>query len=196
MARLFLIRHGESEWNAERRLQGHADPPLSVRGREQVRQLAGMLKGRPMARVITSDLTRARQTAELLGYRAEPDAGWREIQVGIWTGRNIDELRSKQGGEYRDWRAGRFTPPEGESWDAFGRRIGDALTALAEEAGDVMVVCHGGVVRAAVWMLLGIEPGFLSPVSPASLTIVDTRPAPRLRAYGLKPELGDLDAPD
>jgi glucosyl-3-phosphoglycerate phosphatase len=91
MARLFLIRHGESEWNAERRLQGHADPPLSVRGREQVRQLAGMLKGRPMARVITSDLTRARQTAELLGYRAEPDAGWREIQVGIWTGRNIDE---------------------------------------------------------------------------------------------------------
>src|SRR4051795_13095841 len=78
--RLILVRHGESTWNAEERLQGQLDPPLSERGREQARTLAGVADGLPADRVICSDLGRARETAELMGL--EPgrlDTRWREI---------------------------------------------------------------------------------------------------------------------
>src|SRR5918995_6428158 len=67
--RLILVRHGESTWNAEELLQGQLDPPLSERGREQSKALAGMLDGLPEDRVLCSDLGRARETAELLGLR-------------------------------------------------------------------------------------------------------------------------------
>ena len=65
--RLILVRHGESTWNAEELLQGQLDPPLSERGREQSRALAGMLDGVPDDRIVCSDLGRARETADLLG---------------------------------------------------------------------------------------------------------------------------------
>src|SRR3954451_17636073 len=67
--RLILVRHGESTWNAEERLQGQLDPPLSDRGRDQARALAGMVDGVPAERIVCSDLGRARQTAELMGVQ-------------------------------------------------------------------------------------------------------------------------------
>src|SRR3954471_23099299 len=87
--RLILIRHGESTWNAEERLQGQLDPPLSERGREQVRALQEMIATLdvPDERIVCSDLGRARETAELLGLEpAAYDARWREIDVGAWGG--------------------------------------------------------------------------------------------------------------
>ena len=91
--RLILVRHGESTWNAEERLQGQLDPPLSERGREQSRALAAMLDGLPDDRVVCSDLGRARETAELLGLRpARFDPRWREIDVGSWGGRVAAEV--------------------------------------------------------------------------------------------------------
>src|SRR5215218_1994878 len=91
--RLILVRHGESTWNAEERLQGQLDPPLSERGRDQSRALAGVLDGMPDDRVVCSDLGRARETAELLGLRpARLDARWREIDVGEWGGRTAAEI--------------------------------------------------------------------------------------------------------
>src|SRR5919109_2161839 len=83
--RLILVRHGESTWNAEERLQGQLDPPLSERGREQSRALAQMVDGLPDERVVCSDLGRARETAELMGLRpGRYDDRWREIDVGSW----------------------------------------------------------------------------------------------------------------
>src|SRR5687767_6054434 len=114
--RLILVRHGESTWNAEELLQGQLDPPLSERGREQSRALAGPLERLPDERVICSDLGRARQTAELLGLRpARFDPRWREIDVGAWGGRPAAEIDA-QGGELTNWRGGPRTAPNGESW--------------------------------------------------------------------------------
>ena len=104
--RLILVRHGESTWNAEERLQGQLDPPLSERGREQSRALAGMLDGLPDDRVVCSDLGRARQTAELLGLSpGRFDPRWREIDVGSWGGRVAAEVDAL-GPELTNWRGG------------------------------------------------------------------------------------------
>src|SRR5919106_799551 len=83
--RLILVRHGESTWNSEERLQGQLDPPLSDRGREQARALAPILEALPEERIVCSDLARARETAELLGLSpGRFDERWREIDVGEW----------------------------------------------------------------------------------------------------------------
>src|SRR5919206_3871545 len=87
--RLLIVRHGESTWNAEERLQGQLDPPLSERGREQARALGAAvdLTGFPPERIVCSDLTRARETAELLGVApGRYDERWREIDIGEWGG--------------------------------------------------------------------------------------------------------------
>jgi len=92
---LVLVRHGESTWNAEHRLQGQQDPPLSARGREQARAAARVVAGLglPAARIVCSDLSRARETAELLGLgAARLDPAWREIDVGRWAGRRAAEV--------------------------------------------------------------------------------------------------------
>src|ERR1044071_4469856 len=78
--RLILVRHGESTWNAEERLQGQLDPPLSDRGSEQSRALAAIVNGVRDDRVVCSDLSRARETADLIGLRpGRYDERWREI---------------------------------------------------------------------------------------------------------------------
>ena len=92
-ARLVLVRHGQSTWNAEGRLQGQADPPLSKLGRREAVALRGLLTGFPAGRVLTSDLRRTRETAAALGHPdAAPNPVWREIDVGEWAGRLLADL--------------------------------------------------------------------------------------------------------
>ncbi len=144
---LILVRHGESTWNAEERLQGQLDPPLSERGREQARALTAMLDGVPDERVICSDLVRARETAELLGLRpARFDPRWREIDVGSWAGRTAAEIDA-QGEALTNWRGGPRRAPDGESWEAFHARVAEAIDELAAEGGPWVVICHGGCIR-------------------------------------------------
>ena len=89
-ARLILVRHGQSTHNAQARLQGQADPPLSDAGRAEAELLKAALPVFEGDRVITSDLQRAAQTAELLGYPgARRDKRFREIDVGAWEGRPL-----------------------------------------------------------------------------------------------------------
>jgi broad specificity phosphatase PhoE len=95
--RLLLVRHGESEWNAVRRLQGQADIGLSPKGEAQALALAPIIAQLAPDRVITSDLRRARRTADLLGYpNATSEAGLREVDVGEWTGMEIAHIMSDQ----------------------------------------------------------------------------------------------------
>src|SRR3954453_14453058 len=90
-ARLVFVRHGQSTYNAQMRLQGQADPPLSETGRAEARLLAQSLP--PFERVVTSDLVRASETAALLGYPgAERDPRWREIDIGEWEGRSLTDF--------------------------------------------------------------------------------------------------------
>jgi broad specificity phosphatase PhoE len=199
--RLILMRHGETVWNAERRLQGHADAPLSPRGIEQARRAAKFFADRPApGLVMSSDLSRARHTAELLGFTdVTTDERLREMDLGDWTGRWIEEIEASDRGAYRDWRLGSYTPSGGEGWKPFRERVGAAIDeAVNRSDGDVVIVAHEGVVRAACDVLVGLIPSKLSPIAPAAITIFEvSRSAQshstRLVAFNIAPSPDDLN---
>jgi probable phosphoglycerate mutase len=151
VARLLLVRHGQSTWNAESRWQGQADPPLTELGERQAEAAAERLAGsESLASVWTSDLARARRTAEVIATRVglvpQVDGRLRERDAGEWTGLTRHEIEERYPGDL----AARRSPPGFEQDDALIRRTRAALVAIgACHAGDdVLVVSHGGVVRA------------------------------------------------
>lgn len=191
MEQLYLVRHAETDWNAERRLQGHADRPLSVRGRRQAVALGGYLKGTQFTTVISSDLRRTRDTAVLAGYGGgRSDSSWREFDVGLWSGRLIGDIIAQEGNSYAQWRSGHFAPPGGESWAAFETRIRGGLAVLETWPGKVLLVTHSGVIRGILKILLGIAPGELAAVGHGSVTVIATRHSPEVISYDLRPGMG------
>ncbi|MFE3836142.1 histidine phosphatase family protein [Pseudogemmobacter sonorensis] len=200
--RLLLVRHGQSVWNADRRLQGQADIALSEAGRAQARALAPVIAAFAPERAVSSDLARARETAALLGHpRAVLLPELREHSVGLWEGRAIPSIMAETPGDYALWRGGRFTPEGGEPWESFTARVTSALRAehARGDCRNLLVVCHGGVIRAVLHGLLGLAPTSLIPVAPASLTTLMLRagdPSPRLELLNYRPGEIDLDAPD
>jgi 2,3-bisphosphoglycerate-dependent phosphoglycerate mutase len=160
MTTLLLVRHGETDWNFERRWQGHADPPLNETGRLQSRALAEALSGRQVDAVYTSDLERARETAgivaERLGLAVHVDARLREVDVGEWSGLTTDEIDARYPEGVRRRAAGGTGWVRGESYEALGVRVREALLAIAaaHPGGEVLVVTHGGPVR-SVWLDTG-----------------------------------------
>lgn len=190
---LFLVRHGESTWNAEHRLQGQLDPPLSEAGRAQAVELKPIVERLEVApeRVIVSDLSRARQTAELLGLApGSVDPRWREIDVGEWGGRTAAEIDA-QPGELTNWRGGPRTAPDGETWDDFSARVGGAVDELVADGGPWLVVCHGGCIRVATARLTAAHPLALGAPPNASLTTFALGgDRPRLLTYGVLPDGG------
>lgn len=199
MKRILLVRHGESEWNAVRRLQGQADIELSRRGTEQASALAPMVASFSPDLILTSDLKRAANTASLLGYPdAVRDPLLREQNVGSWTGMEIAQLINDAPGAYAGWRAGTFAPEGGEIWHDFRTRIGSAIEKARDaEAETVLMVCHGGVIRAALDYALQLAPARIIPVGPASLTILAfPKDEPRLEVFNATTFAPVLDAPD
>ncbi len=157
MGELFVIRHGQSTWNAEDRWQGQADPPLTEAGRASAQRLAQELAAYGFAMVATSDLERARQTAEILVRElALPSptivSELRERDVGEWTGKTSVEIERSWPGWVKRWRREELVSlPGGESRDAFDRRVLGALANICRSAGDdekVLVVAHAGTLRA------------------------------------------------
>lgn len=186
---LVLVRHGESTWNAEHRLQGQLDPPLSAVGREQALALARLIARSPWPaeRVICSDLSRARETAELVGLSpGRFDAAWREIDVGEWGGRVAAEVDA-EGSDLTNWRGGDRTAPSGETWTAFGQRVASAVDGLVAAGGSWLVVCHGGCVRATCAHLVGADRLALGSPPNASVTTLELGTRPRLLTYGVTP---------
>jgi broad specificity phosphatase PhoE len=186
-ARLILVRHGQSTHNAQARLQGQADPPLSDAGRAEAELLRPALPAFEDDRVVTSDLQRAAQTAALLGYpgaRREPRL--REIDVGAWEGRSLSDFPP---GPETAWRGGPLKAPDGESWAELQSRVGQALDELIASGGTWLVVCHGGVVRAALSHVTGADPQRVAGPANASVTIVRANERPQLESYGWAPVL-------
>jgi probable phosphoglycerate mutase len=155
MTALLLLRHGQSTWNAERRWQGWADAPLSELGEQQARDAAEHLANAGLTVAVSSDLVRARRTAEIvaaalgIGLRA-PEPDLRERDVGLWTGLTIPEIEARWPDELAAHRAGRLQrQPEGEDTTTLLKRATNALARIAvDHAGDVpLVVTHGGVIR-------------------------------------------------
>jgi broad specificity phosphatase PhoE len=159
-ATLLLARHGETDWNAERRWQGHAETDLNDTGRAQARELARALDGDRLDAVYSSDLLRARATAEIVaglaGLPVRLDARLREVDVGEWSGltwREVEE-RYPEGAARR--LAGETGWERGEDFDEMAQRVVRALRDIAarHDGGRVLVVTHGGPI-AAVWLASG-----------------------------------------
>lgn len=185
--RLLLVRHGESTWNAERRMQGVADPPLSAAGRAQALGLRPLTDPLQPDVVVTSDLLRARQTAELLGLNGVPaDPRWREADLGRWAGRLVDEVDAQERGAYMGWLEGSLAPPGGEAFEDTCARVAEAVRELAASgARRVLVVTHGGPIRAACAVVARLPRSGLVAVPTASLTEIEVSARSRLRTFGV-----------
>lgn len=163
MGRILLLRHGQSTWNAERRWQGWADPPLSERGREQARTAAAALAGTGLEVVASSDLARARETAEIIAAAigvAEiiVEEGLRERNVGEWSGLTDVEIHARWPGMLDAWRAGDLAVLPGGEGDINARVVAGLERLWGHAAGrSVVAVTHGGVIR-GLERHLGIVP--------------------------------------
>ena len=200
--RLMLVRHGETEWNADRRLQGQADIRLSKRGRAQAESLRPTMHALSPDRVVTSSLGRARDTAVLLGYsEAEVRSELREINVGEWTGKLTRELVARDEAAYRSWRVGSYTPPGGETWPDFkARAVGFVRGVLTGPHTRILLVSHSGVLRALLESLLALAPNRIVSVRPGSLTILQHSGSSeqdeiKLELFNFSPAGPVLDAP-
>jgi broad specificity phosphatase PhoE len=161
---LLLVRHGESEANAAGLLVGRSDPPLTGRGRDQAVALGARLRRHRVvvARVVSSPLTRAHDTAVLLGsgVEAEVDARWIEVDYGQFEGVAVADVPVDT---WRAWRADvNFRPPAGESLAEVGERVREACEEQFARPGngaradaDVVVVSHVSPIKAAVAWALG-----------------------------------------
>lgn len=161
MARILLVRHGQSVWNADGRWQGQADPPLSELGEEQAVAAAravGLVEG-----IYASDLARAWHTAELVAARLGADVAidprLRERHAGDWEGRTRAEIDEGWPGYLETGRRPAGYEPDGSVLE----RVLAALDAIAAaHDGDVLVITHGGVVR-VVERHLGVDADGLVP---------------------------------
>jgi len=190
MTRLALIRHGPTLWNAEKRLQGRSDVPLSAEGLETVARwrLPPTLSG---FRWLSSPLRRARETASLLGLEARVDDRMVEMSFGRWEGRRLPDLRAELGAEMREMedRGLDFKPPQGDSPREVFARVRPLLAQIAAERIETGCVTHKGVIRAIVavacgWNMLGKPPVKLD-WSAAQVLRLDPEGMPRPETWNL-----------
>ena len=169
--RLVFLRHGETAFNAENRLQGQLDIPLSARGRDQARAVGKALSARLPTEIdrleetqafVSSPLSRARETMEIAraemgldpaGYRQ--DAALKELSFGAWQGLTWAEIavRDRKGLAERQRNKWAFAPPGGESYAMLAERVSAWLASLTAEA---LVVSHGGVARVIMTLVAGL----------------------------------------
>ncbi|MDP8931925.1 MAG: histidine phosphatase family protein [Actinomycetota bacterium] len=182
MSRLVLVRHGESEWNVERRIQGQSGPGLTRRGREQAQQTAELLAAAyPDALLATSDLQRCLESVapfeELLGREAKTDPGLRERHFGEWTGRLNVDVAEEDPERWKRWRAGEdvFEEMGGEDSATLARRAVTTIRRLLDEAAGRPVICmtHGGPVWHGAHALLRLPDRVLGGVANGSVTEIN-----------------------
>ena len=159
---IFLVRHGETEWNRARRYQGWSDSPLTDAGIAQAAAIGRRLRGLSEVRdagIVASPLGRARRTAELIAECLDPrpalrlDERLREISLGAWDGLDRRAIRTHLGAAFVEFEW-YFMTPEGERYDGFAGRI--AAWLAEPRAGPVIVVCHGVVTRVLRGLYAGL----------------------------------------
>ena len=181
-----LVRHGETDWNRDRRFQGHADVPLNSAGREQVRELADRLAGESFSVVYTSPLRRASESAELiaarLGVDVRPSEALKEVDVGAWSGLTVHEIEDRypEGfARWVEWRCAGWS--DGETYEQLGLRVVAGLREIAvKHAGEqILAVTHGGPIRSAAAEALRVPlhevRDRLGPMANAAVVRIDVR---------------------
>lgn len=158
---LYFVRHGETDWNVKKKIQGKTDVPLNATGKQQAKELADMLLDRKkegtlqVVRAYTSPQLRAAQTAQEAAIALDIPCiaadGLREMDMGDWEGRSWESITQENTKEYQDWDANRryVHTPHGECYNEVLRRALDTLGRILErETEDVLIVTHSGVLMA------------------------------------------------
>jgi broad specificity phosphatase PhoE len=200
--RLILLRHGRTAWNDSGRAQGHTDIPLDDTGRAQAAEAAAYVAGLRVAAIWSSDLVRARETADIIaratGLPVKADARFREYDVGERHGLTVAEAAERFGGLGPAWELGIRRPgvPGAETYDDVAARIvpacREALDSL-DSAETGLVVSHGACLKVAVGGLLGwpaASVADLRGLDNCHFAALEERVADgrlRLRGYGLPP---------
>ena len=151
---ILLVRHGETEWNLQRRYQGRSDSPLTENGIAQAHAIGTLASELPVSVIVASPLGRARLTAELilehlpLAVDLHLDDRLRELSLGCWDGLTYQEIAGREPGVFEgdgrfEWY---FRSPDGEGYDAFAGRLADWLHEWSG-CGALLVVTHGIVSR-------------------------------------------------
>jgi broad specificity phosphatase PhoE len=189
---LWLARHGQTDWNREGRYQGSIDLPLNEAGLVQAHDLAAQVDGVRLQAIYTSDLQRARATAQVIAGRwsvplhAEPRL--REVRLGAWEGLIVAEIQARYG---RAWEERQIAPlhtrpPQGESIYDLAARVWPAVDAIAARhaPGPVLIVSHGLALATLVCRACGIPLDCAFQMIPANctLTVLDWQPAAGLLA--------------
>jgi alpha-ribazole phosphatase len=163
--RIYLIRHGETEYNREGRYQGTIDVPLSQRGQEQAASLAHRLREEEIEAIYTSDLGRARETAQAIARDHDLDViieeGLRERGFGQWEGLTFGEIKERFPQVASHWLQDPLHTevPGGEDFGAFQRRIIATLDGIRRRhrEGNIAVITHGGPILAILAHILQLE---------------------------------------
>lgn len=208
MLQVYLVRHGETQWNAERRIQGQSDSPLTAHGERQAWQVGERARTLGITHIITSDLGRTRRTAEIIaeacGCGVIADARLRELDMGVLEKRHIDSLSEEEEGWRRQLVNG--TPdgriPQGESMQELSERMHAALASCLElPAGSrPLLVSHGIALGCLVSTILGL-PAYAERrlrLRNCSISRVDYQQSPWLASGWVVETAGDvshLDAP-
>ncbi len=160
---IFLLRHGEARLDGVKRFVGQLDVPLTGRGRKQAEAWARWFSSIPLVRVVASDLRRTRDTARIIAaggeLTLELDPRLREIDLGEWEGKSIEEVKTRNPKQYalRGKDLAGYHPPAGESFADVQRRVVPVFIRLVEKLqGNLLIVSHAGVNRTILCHLLGM----------------------------------------
>jgi broad specificity phosphatase PhoE len=179
-----LVRHGETDWSANKRHTGRTDVPLTEEGRHEAERVGRALRGRSFALVLASPLKRAAETCRLSGYGelAQSRPELMEWDYGEYEGRTTMDIRR----QVPDWTIWRYGAPGGESPDQVGARADSILQEVRTAAGDTLIFSHGHFLRAlaARWLEAPPTEGRLFALDPATLSILGhEREQPVLRIW-------------
>jgi broad specificity phosphatase PhoE len=160
---VYLARHGESDWNAANRFQGHSDRPLTEEGRRQAEALAELVAHESIDAIYSSPLIRALDTARIVAARTGLEVteldDLREVDTGSWSGLSRAEVQERFPAGFERWIAGGSGWEDGETYEEMGERVLRAIRtiAAAHPNGRVLVVSHGGPIRAVQSAAAGID---------------------------------------
>lgn len=185
MGKLYLVRHGESEWNILSKVQGQSNTNLTNKGREQARKAARRLMKEKIDVIFSSDLNRALDTAkiigEILGLEVNTLEELREIRFGVWEGLTTQEIIDKYNNEHIIWMTEphKLNLPNAESLIDLQERLLRIVNILFKDNGDknILIVSHGASIKALILGLLGIDISFYNKltISNTSISIVENK---------------------
>lgn len=161
---IYLVRHGETHWNIQRRTQGIKDIPLTAKGMNQAEELSRRLKKEPITKIYTSTLKRALSTAIIIGNKLDLTPlemkELKEINFGVWEGLTIKQIEKKYPGQLGRYRTEfSFSPDKGESLSSLQQRIDDFIESnikgYAYKEDSILIVSHSYPIRMLIVRLLG-----------------------------------------